>query len=148
VDGLGHPRERCAPVIRVVDTLDSGAQLWLIWRVELNRQYSAAHAARRRDEPAVGCGVNGRLTAEQTPVHSARHVALQCVGHRLDSWFADDQGFAPVRPVASLRVGDELSQIGFIVHDEHHCIRFFRRWSGRGQGAATGADRFSPPRGE
>jgi len=64
VNRLGHPRERRAPVIGVVETLDPGAQLRLVRRVELNRQHGQARVARRRDEPAAGLGVNGRLTTE------------------------------------------------------------------------------------
>jgi hypothetical protein len=74
VNRLGHPRERRAPVIVVV-TLDSGAQLGLIGRVELNRQHPEARATRRRDEAAAGVGVDGRLRAEQAPIHAVSHVA-------------------------------------------------------------------------
>jgi hypothetical protein len=86
VNRLGHPRERRAPVVGVVEALDSGAQFGLIWRVELNRQHRQAPATRRRDEPAAGVGIDGRLPAEQALIHSVSHVTPPHAGNRLDSW--------------------------------------------------------------
>ena|SRR5438874_977787 len=76
VNHVGCRRERRARVIGVLETLDPGAQLRLVGWVELNHQHGSARATRRRDEPASGCGINGRLPAEQTVIYRAHRFFL------------------------------------------------------------------------